>query len=178
MQMYFIALVAPPGINEKVKKYKVYMKDKHQCEVALRSPAHITLVPPFWFQEENETKLIESINACCNKFIPVEIEMTGFSNFKPRVIFLDIRPNSLLENIRDVMIAELSKRAADVKKDDRPFHPHITIATRDLHKKAFGEAWEYFETKKFSASWTAESISLLKHNKKNWDVYYTSQLNK
>ena len=64
-----------------------------------------------------------------------------------------------------------------MKFDNRPFHPHITIATRDLFKKSYYEAWDYFSKKEFTASWMAEGISLMKHNKKNWDVIYTSRFN-
>ncbi len=60
-------------------------------------------------------------------------------------------------------------------KEDRPFHPHLTIATRDLRKKAFYEAWEHFKKKEYAAEWITEGISLLRHNKKNWDVLFTSQ---
>jgi 2'-5' RNA ligase len=60
-------------------------------------------------------------------------------------------------------------------KDNRPFHPHVTIATRDLYKKAFQEAWEIFSPKEYNAEWKIDSISLLRHNKKNWDVILTSQ---
>ena len=35
-----------------------------------------------------------------------------------------------------------------IKIDNRPFHPHITIATRDLLKKSFYEVWPVFLKKK------------------------------
>lgn len=43
-----------------------------------------------------------------------------------------------------------SKTNYKFKIDSRPFHPDITIATRDLHKKDFQEAWQQFETKKLT----------------------------
>ena len=62
-----------------------------------------------------------------------------------------------------------------IKIETRPFHPHITIATRDLHKKDFNEALTFFERKKFKAEWEAGGLSLLRHNSKNWDIIYTSR---
>ena len=62
-----------------------------------------------------------------------------------------------------------------IKRDNRSFHPHVTIATRDLHKKAFYEAWEIFKKETYKASCRIKGISLLKHNEKNWDVVFTSQ---
>ncbi|MGZ3924768.1 MAG: hypothetical protein ACXVBJ_13435, partial [Flavisolibacter sp.] len=58
MQMYFIAIVLPPRLNEKVLKYKTMMLEKYNCKVGLKSPAHITLVPPFWMEEEKEGRLV------------------------------------------------------------------------------------------------------------------------
>ncbi len=175
MRMYFIALIAPPDINEKVLKYKMYMKEKHRCEVALRSPAHITLVPPFWFDDVSENMLINCVDECGTKMQPFEINMTGFSHFKPRVIFIDVELSDALNQIKEAIWTCLFNNKIEIKRDERSFHPHVTIATRDLHKKSFAEAWEYFSTKKFAASWNATGISLLRHNKKNWDVVHTSQ---
>ena len=50
MNMYFIALVASDEINQQVLKWKLMMKEKYKCEVALKSPAHITLIPPVWMK--------------------------------------------------------------------------------------------------------------------------------
>ena len=55
--MYFIALVLPTEINDEILKWKLFMKDHFNCLVALRSPAHITLVPPFWMNDDLENKL-------------------------------------------------------------------------------------------------------------------------
>ena len=54
MQMYFVAIVLPSHLNEKLLAYKQLMLEKYNCKVALKSPAHITLVPPFWMEEEKE----------------------------------------------------------------------------------------------------------------------------
>ena len=72
----------------------------------------------------------------------------------------------------------LSHREFGLKKESRPFHPHITIATRDLHKAAFYDAWEEVKEKEFKEVWDANGLSILKHNKKNWDVLHTSQFQK
>ena len=60
--------------------------------------------------------------------------------------------------------------AFGVKVDRRPFHPHITIATRDLTKAQFLEAWPGFEHRPLEAEWTASHISLLRHNGQTWNV--------
>ena len=177
MNMYFVALVAPAEINQEVLKWKNFFKERYQCIVALKSPAHITLMPPFWMTEELETDLIRSLNEFSTTKSKFQINLKDFGAFKPRVIYVDVVNNESLNELRtsleDFM---LSQDRYPVKKEDRPFHPHVTLAARDLYKKAFYEAWETFAIKKYNATWPVNGISLLRHNKKNWDVIFTSQL--
>jgi 2'-5' RNA ligase len=51
MKMYFVAILAPEKINADALKWKLYFREKFGCRAALHSPAHITLVPPFWMKE-------------------------------------------------------------------------------------------------------------------------------
>jgi 2'-5' RNA ligase len=176
MEMYFIAIVAPEEIDKDVSKWKHYMRDRFGCTVALKSPAHVTLTPPFWMDPALENDLIKTIEqfSLTQKDFPLQVH--NFDAFAPRVIFAAIEKNAALDELQrsfnDVLLAA---GKFPVKRDDRPYHPHITIANRDLYKKAFKEAWEIFSTKKYEASWQVQDISLLRHNKKNWDVVYTSQ---
>ena len=152
------------------------MKEKFGCEAALRSPAHITLVPPFWMNPDLEDSLRTSLIKFSGSQHDFPVQLSNFSNFQPRVIFIDVIQNKRLENLQNELLRSLlSEDIYPLKKDERPFHPHVTIATRDLHKKSFYEAWEHFKEKKYEAEWTAGGVSLLCHNKKNWDVIATSQ---
>jgi len=176
--MYFIALVLPQSLNEKVLKYKNMMLEKYNCKVGLKSPAHITLVPPFWMDEEKEGQLISDINSLSKNLHPFNLSTNNFSAFKPRTIFIAPAPNTELDNVKNATDEFFKNNSFyNIKIDARPFHPHITIATRDLYKKSFYEIWPWFAEKKFLEEWTAEGISILRHNKKNWDVIYTSQFN-
>jgi 2'-5' RNA ligase len=92
-------------------------------------------------------------------------------------VFVDVIKNEQLALLRtDLEDFLLAEEKFPLKKELRPFHPHITIATRDLYKKAFFEAWDIFQNKKYKAEWEAKGVSILRHNKKNWDVIHTSQL--
>ena len=175
MNMYFIAIVAPEEINQQVLKWKNYFKDHFECTVALKSPAHITLIPPFWMKEELEDDLVESIQGFSITKNTFQIAVKDFAAFKPKVIFAEVVKsemlNALYQSFADFII---SQNKFPIKKDDRPFHPHVTLATRDLYKKAFQETWKIFSKKKYGALWIVNGISLLRHNKKNWDVIFTS----
>ncbi|SRR6266496_1520260 len=175
-RMYFVALIAPKEINGDVLQWKHFMKEHFDCSVALRSPAHVTLVPPFWMDESLENKLQNEISDFSQQQASFEIILKNFSAFKPRVIFADVIPNQLLQTFQAHLLQFLVRpNVFPIEKEDHPFHPHITIATRDLHKKSFHQAWEIFKEKTYEASWLVNSMSLLRHNQKNWDVIFTSQ---
>lgn len=176
MQMYFIAIVLPQVLNEKILLYKNFMLEKFQCKVGLKSPAHITIVPPFWMEEEKEAALLTTVDSISKEVRSFEVATDNFSAFQPRTIFIATMPNERLNEVK-TLSDNFFKQQPDykIKIDNRPFHPHITIATRDLHKKNFYEAWAIFENKVFKEEWIATGISVLKHNKKNWDVVHTSQ---
>jgi 2'-5' RNA ligase len=175
MNMYYVAILAPEEIDTQVLKWKHYFREKFDCSVALRSPAHITLIPPFWMKQESEADLINTISEFSQTAVSFEIHLKDFSAFKPKVIFVDIPKNEKLEMLHDSFNRfVISKDKFPVKKDDRPFHPHITLATRDLFKKAFFETWEKFAAMRFEATWRVTGISLLKHNKKKWEVIFSS----
>jgi 2'-5' RNA ligase len=174
--MYFIAIVLPQPLNEKILSYKNFMLEKFNCKVGLKSPAHITLVPPFWLEEEKEPQLLSEVESLSTGISSFPIATNNFSAFKPRTIFIDVKQSKELSQAKTITDNFFKKKEdSKIKIDHRPFHPHITIATRDLHKKAFHEAWPVFENKKFEEEWMATGISVLRHNKKNWDVIQTSQ---
>jgi len=177
--MYFIALVAPEEINEEVVKWKRFMKERFGCLVALRSPAHITLVPPFWMGQESQRKLEDGIDNFTREQFRFQITLRNFAAFKPRVIYVDVPETKHLEALYDRLFSFLLKlNTFPIAKDERAFHPHVTLATRDLHKKSFHQAWEIFKQKSYEAFWLVNSISILRHNQKNWDVTFTSQFAK
>ena len=176
-KMYFIAFVAPQEIDRQVLEWKNFMKDHYGCVVALRSPAHITLIPPFWIDETLQTDLQNSLEEFSATQEPFIVHLKDFSAFKPRVIYVAVEQNEDLQKIKSSLENFLlAKNIFPIKAEDRPFHPHVSIALRDLHKKAFHEAWEIFSKKNYAAEWPVKGISLLRHNEKNWEVINTSQL--
>src|SRR5947207_8009369 len=102
--MYFAAVVAPPEINEKVVEWKQFMKERFGCVVALRSLAHITLIPPFWMEDGDEEKLKNAISAVSRSQIPFEINLRNFAAFKPRVIYGVILLSAALHTLHDLLV--------------------------------------------------------------------------
>jgi 2'-5' RNA ligase len=169
--LYFIAIVAPEEINQQVLIWKKYMEQHYGCKVALRSPAHITLVPPFDMSSEKEQALSEQLSLFCSREKNFSIHLHHFDSFAPKVIFVHVQPGEQLIQLKHRLDEYLIPlKNFSFKKEQRPFHPHITIANRDLPKKDFKKAWKYFAGLRYDTAFQAESISLLRHNNKEWEI--------
>ncbi|HEY1039627.1 MAG TPA: 2'-5' RNA ligase family protein [Bacteroidia bacterium] len=173
-QRYFIAIVPPAEIGADIMAIKSEVAEQYNSKGALRSPAHITLHMPFLWEETKEQKLIDSLNGVKHKTIP-NIELNGFDHFGDRVIFINVVPNEELQNFQAALVrhVKVNLRLFNQDEDRRGFHPHVTVAFRDLRKQQFAVAWPEFQKRNFSAIFPLKEFSLLKHDGKQWNVLRT-----
>ena len=172
--MYFIAVILPAALDEMVLKEKRRMQELYGCRVGLKSPAHITIVPPFWMEEEKEEQLKQDMAIISTTVPSFRIATNHYAAFKLRTIFVAVQDSEELKRLKKASDSYFQTADYKIKIENRPFHPHITIATRDLHKKDFAEAWPHYENKKFIEEFEAVGLSLLKHNGRHWEVVFTS----
>jgi len=169
--MYFIAILTPDEINRQVLEWKNYMLRHFNCRVAMRSPAHITIIPPWHMPESLEQPLIDVMGRAASKSDPFPVNLQNFGAFAPRVIYVRVEPNEPLHQLRSYTEDELLRRnQLPVEPDQRPFHPHITIANRDLRKADFPTAWAHFSNRQYHASFEAQALSLLRLADSGWEV--------
>lgn len=149
------------------------MADRYGTKHALKSPPHITLQMPFRYPENKESHLIEKLAFFAGQRTGFEIQLSGFGSFPPRVIFIDVIRTHILNerffDLRDFLHREIG--LTPPQKERERFSPHITLATRDLTKEIFPEAWEVFCNQDFQATFISRDLSLLKHTGKAWNVY-------
>jgi 2'-5' RNA ligase len=172
-KQYFLAIIPPTPVFEEALELKNYFKQRYNSKASLNSPPHITLHMPFRWREDKEQELIDRLGDFESGLRPFEIQLLNFNSFPPRVIFIDVVPNEQLTSLQRKLLRfckkELNLFNADYK--DQPFHPHLTLAFRDLKKSMFAEAWEEFNAKTFSATFPVEKFSLLKHNGRVWQPF-------
>lgn len=172
-KMYFVALVLPEELDEKILVCKRWMHEKYGCKVGLKSPAHITLISPFWMPEEMEADFVAELKTIASNIERFSLTTNNIDSFATRTLFISLQPSDALNEAKRKVDVHFAAGPYKIKKENRPFHPHITIATRDLHKKDFAEAWSKFETMLFREAFDATALSLLKHNGQTWDVVFT-----
>jgi 2'-5' RNA ligase len=169
--MYYVAIVCPDNLNNKIKGFKLWMQEKFGCKVALKSPAHITIIPPFWFDINKEIIILQAISSFQSSVESIEVELTNFGHFTKRVLYISIKPNVHLERLKHEIEDHLIALPGNViKKETKPFIPHITIANRDVKPPDFDKAWAHFMNRKFEAIFETQQISILKLSEGKWSA--------
>jgi len=177
--MYFIAILANEEIAREADRHKQFMLERFGCKVALRSPPHITLIPPFNMKEDLKANLVKAMDQFGLAHSHFHFEVKDFGSFPPRVIFINVILNEALRELHTSIEDHLTAEGQfPIKKETRPYHPHITIATRDLDKKDFHKAWPHFSHLSFYASQEVAGIVLLESSQAGWKPIHLSPLNK
>lgn len=170
--MFYFALVCPPAIEERILPLKHWVRDHHGSRTALKSPSHITLVPPFWWPLDKQEMLDENSRAFRFGIPGLDIRLHGFGHFGKRVIFLRVEENGALRSLRSSFHLHMKPLLGSLLKEDaHAFTPHVTIATRDLTPAAFADTWARLEHRVFDASMKIGTISLLRLEDARWEIY-------
>ena len=170
--LYFIALLPPADLRADIEALKEEMHRRFGARHALKAPAHLTLQMPFKRSPDQEAALTSGLAEFAANEARFTVELNGFGCFPPRVIFIKVAHHEpvvgLFERLREHLLGPMGFAAAAVSKR---FHPHLTIATRDLARPAFKTAWAEFKSREFQATFEADSLCLLKHNGRAWDIH-------
>lgn len=121
---YFIGI----GLPKKEDKLFLFLKKQFQPKNNLSSPAHITLIPPFFY--ESESDLILELESWVKKQMPFESnfeKVDSFNQSKYGTVFLAPDENENFEKLYLGLIYALPRLT---KKHRSNFVPHLTIANR------------------------------------------------
>lgn len=171
-QKYFIAIIPPEPVFSEVEKVKLAISEKYNNKSSLRSPAHITLHMPFEIKLEKEEQLIQKISTF-NFSASFAVQLKNYSCFEPKVIFIDVVKNETLHALQKELVFHVKSNLNVFNQydDKRAYHPHVTIAFRDLKKSDFYLANEEYKIKSFNAEFQVNSFFLLKHTGKVWTPF-------
>lgn len=178
--LFFIAIVPPREIADSITAIKQDFADRFESAKALRVMPHITLKSPFKVFENDIDSLLKWFGNLEMDAASFEITLDGFGAFDNNenpVIF--VKP--VISNELNGMQSELTEKlSADFPKaiasHDRHFHPHMTVAYRDLKREEFEKAWPEYETKPFYATFMADGFHLLRHDGTKWNIEATKLL--
>ncbi|TAD78486.1 MAG: 2'-5' RNA ligase family protein [Oscillatoriales cyanobacterium] len=168
-ERWFVAIVPPDGVGDRVTALKQDCADRFGTRQALKSPPHITLIPPF----ERSMAAVKPIRQVLADFArersPFALRLDGFGAFVPRVLFLRPAANPSLEILR-ADLADRCQTDCQIPRETRPFHAHMTVAFRDWEPAQFHAAWAEFGDCPFLADFMVDHIVLLCHRDRCWQI--------
>lgn len=148
-----------------------YFADNYNSRGALKSPPHITLQPPFKWDEANISNLEQHLTNFASSRTPVPVTLNQYGAFPPRVIYIDVLKTPELIALQSDLITYMESIGIyDPNTKTRTFVPHMTVAYRDLTKQNFKLAWQEFEHRQVNFEFGADNICLLLHDGQRWNV--------
>jgi 2'-5' RNA ligase len=170
VQKYFVAILPPAGISTEARKLQTQLSEQYQTKGALRSPPHITLHMPFNWKVGKEHDLITMLSGFMAHVKPFLVSLKGYGSFAPRVIYLNVIPSNDLVKFQQELtrFCRISLNLLNATPRDLPYHPHLTLAFRDLKKQEFVKAWDDCKSRQYEAEFAVTTIHLLRHEGNEW----------
>ena len=171
-QLRLIAIVPPDPMFSFVRMQQHFIAETWGCRQSLRSPPHITLVPPFSLSPAFTELLINTLIETGANNYSFKLASSGFDAFPPRVVF--VKPNlpkelmTLYSHLKDSIGPLIPGTGGN--DQDRDFHPHITIAYRDIKPEQFRKIWNYYRNIKIKLSVDVDRFCLLENIQGQWFV--------
>lgn len=170
MSLYLTAILPPAALAEEINDIRKEISEKYNVHAALKPPVHITLYRPVNMEPALEKHLIQLLKPVCHLHQPFKQDLENFDSFNNKTLFVNCVKQPLLNNLQKDISTVFNKNKIDpleVKGNTR-FHPHITIAYRDVKPEIFVSLWDEFKNRKLKRSFLVDHFSLLKHDGKKW----------
>lgn|SRR5690606_18037277 len=170
-QKYFIAIVPEGRVQEKATDIKLQLKEKFDLKYALKSPAHITLKMPFVWNEAKQDKLALQLALFFRGYSAFELLLQGIGSFGKRVLYIRVREDEKLQEMQK-NLTQLCKTQLNLKSElsDYAYHPHMTLAFKDIKEPAFKEYLGYLRNQRFKDHVDVRDVALLKKENGRWKV--------
>ncbi|HDS11764.1 MAG TPA: RNA 2',3'-cyclic phosphodiesterase [Candidatus Wirthbacteria bacterium] len=122
---------------------------------------HLTLLYFGQLREDKYAKILDKMPLVIDGIEPFELEIKGTDFFGsdtyPRVVWLGVNPNDELGKLQIAIREHVGAYSA--KKDERPFHAHLTIARIESAKKFLQIKKEFTQiANNFQFKFTADRI--------------------
>ncbi|NJN88710.1 MAG: 2'-5' RNA ligase family protein [Leptolyngbyaceae cyanobacterium SL_7_1] len=169
---FFIALVPPVEIQSYAEGVIRELGDRYHTRTA-KAPPHVTLQPPFEWHLEERHRLIQCLAEFAHHAKAVPVNLVGFGAFAPRVLYINVvRTPGLLE-LQAALMAQLAAILAivDPKSQQRPFAPHLTVASRNITRQTFRAAWEELRSRPVEFEFVGDRLVLLQHDGQRWQIH-------
>ena len=173
-QTHFIGVLLPEDLTRRLEGYRRYMGQQYGCRSGHGTLIHVTLVPPFQLPAPGTTADIAAALAQMvteKKWHSFNAKIEGFDAFGDRTLFAKVIPSAVWTAFRAAVCSAVALASPGaVRKDTRPFQPHVTVANRDIPPGASTEALEYLNQLELKATFPVDNITIFERRDKRWVI--------
>ena len=180
-QTHFVGVLVPTDIEAILEDCRRHMHQRYGCRSGHGTPVHVTLVPPFLLPGSLSTRsLVQAIQSAIHRQElppPFTATVSGFDAFGDRTIFAEVEPDERWSQLRDsVLVQVLALVPGCIRRDRRPFRPHLTVANRDIPAGASTEALEVLSGMGLHDSFPVDNITIFERRGRQWIDVVTLEL--
>jgi 2'-5' RNA ligase len=170
--LYLTAILPPAQLSEQIDDIRKECAERFNVKAGLKPPVHITLYRPFFLEQKREAHLVKLLLPVTDH-VPFEQELENFNSFHMHTLFVRALKNPFLSSLQRSISSIMSRNKIDPRevKGNTLFNPHITIAYRDIPPEVFPLMWAEYRDRKFKRSFTIDGFTLLKHDRKKWNIF-------
>ena len=178
--LYFIAIIPKRELRYKIHLLKEDFAARFNSRKALKVYPHITLKSPMKCPAEEHDNLLSWFKTSIIDETSFAIELKDFGAFHNKsnpVVFVNPVESKALRLLQKQIVSSLKSLMPQyITPVDEHFHPHMTIAYRDLSPDNFEQAWLEYRDKKFSDIFEIDAVHLLQHDTRKWNIIATRNL--
>jgi 2'-5' RNA ligase len=171
MGKYFLAIVPDEPVLKMVTELKEKLYEIFGIKYALKSPPHITLKMPFLHNEKKEGQMVKLLQGFFEQEKSFSLALGGVGSFGKRVAFLKIKyPPELKESQQRLLVFTKTVLKKTIEISDHNYHPHMTVAYRDIKRDQFQQVMDYLRPRKIFGSFEVREVSVLKKKNGAWVI--------
>ena len=174
--LYLVALLPPEPVFAETWALKQEVHQLTGSRNAVRLPPHITLIPPTRQSDEFEAACTAALAGFAATQPAFQVGLDGFAWFGDRTLFVRVSEAAALKQFHAALTAWCATNLPEVPPENRPFTPHLTLATRDLPLAQVPALREQFAARSYAAQFAVHSITLFRHDGQHWQARATFEL--
>ena len=173
---HFIAVPLDEENAAEIEVYRAYMRERYQCRSGQKTPAHVTLIPPFRIDNgaeatysQGRTELVEALLLHADS-LPRAFTagVAGFGAFGERTIYARVLPDQEWDVLRDLVRKALSQTVR-LPPPGKHFIPHLTIANRDIPSGAVAGALAHLSQQDLAFTFPVDRVALYEMHTGRWE---------
>ncbi|MDB5268188.1 MAG: 2-5 ligase family protein [Hymenobacter sp.] len=176
--LYLVALLPPEPVFSQTWELKQEVHRLTGSRNAVRLPPHITLIPPLRQPAAFEVAATAALAAFAATQASFQVGLNGFAWFGSRTLLVRVSESEALQAFHAALMDWCRTHLPEVAPENRPFTPHLTLATRDLPPAQVPALQKQFAARSYAGTFAVRNITLFRHDGQQWQPRATFELSR